>query len=120
MDRLEIGEATGARSMRQRFDVSGTSPGEAIRTPNRRAATLKTSILLARHSRRDNHANAATPDSHRECRSFPIQIAALYIAHKSLMLAVKICSGGMVRVSAICLRQIYLLSRPKDNAFPGL
>ena len=33
MDRLEIGEATGARSMRQRFDVSGTSPGEAIRLP---------------------------------------------------------------------------------------
>jgi hypothetical protein len=33
VDRLEIGEATGARSMRQRFDVSGTSPGEAIRLP---------------------------------------------------------------------------------------
>ena len=31
MDRPEIGEATGARSMRQRFDVSGTSLGEAIR-----------------------------------------------------------------------------------------
>src|SRR4029077_15713359 len=36
------------------------------------------SIPLARHLRRDNHANAATPDSHRECRSLPIQIAALH------------------------------------------
>jgi hypothetical protein len=38
----------------------------------------KTSIPLARQSRHDNHANAATPDSYPDCRSFPIQIAALH------------------------------------------
>ena len=36
------------------------------------------------------------------------------------MPAVKICSGGMVRVSAKCLRHIDLLSRAKDCALPGL
>ena len=35
------------------------------------------------------------------------------------MLAVRICSGDMVCLSAICIRQIDLLSRPKDNAVPG-
>jgi len=42
-----------------------------------RAATSKTSIPLARQSRHDDHANAATPDSYPDCR-FPIQIAALH------------------------------------------
>src|SRR3984893_8908344 len=46
-------------------------------TSDRRAATSKTSIPLARQSRHDNHANAATPDSYPDCRSLPIQIAAL-------------------------------------------
>ena len=46
-------------------------------TPDRRAATSKTSIPLARQSRHDDHANAATPDSYPDCR-FPIQIAALH------------------------------------------
>src|SRR6266850_5501181 len=35
------------------------------------------SIPLARQSRYGNHANIATPDSHPDCRCFPIQIAAL-------------------------------------------
>ena len=29
-------------------------------------------------------------------------------------------SEGLVRLSAVCLRQIDLLSRPKDSALPGL
>jgi hypothetical protein len=32
----------------------------------------------------------------------------------------RICSEGVVRHSAICLRQIDLLARPKDSALPGL
>src|SRR5260370_37659841 len=32
---------------------------------------------LARQTRRDDHANAATPDSHPDCRCLPTQIAAL-------------------------------------------
>jgi hypothetical protein len=39
---------------------------------------------------------------------------------KSSKLAVQICFRDMARLSAICLRQIDLLSRPKDNAFSGL
>ena len=35
------------------------------------------------------------------------------------MLAVGICSGDMVCLSAISIRQIDLLSRLKDNAVPG-
>src|ERR1700737_5078526 len=43
------------------------------------------------------------------------------MAQKSSMPTVRICSGGMVRLSgAIRLHQIDLLSRPKDGAFPGL
>src|ERR1700736_3589373 len=40
----------------------------------------KSSIPLARQSRYGNHANIATPDSHPDCRCFPIQIAALHAA----------------------------------------
>jgi len=36
------------------------------------------------------------------------------------MLAVEIRSGRLVRLSLLCLRQIDLLSRPKDSALPGL
>src|ERR1700747_2063689 len=36
------------------------------------------------------------------------------------MPAAKICSGGMARVSAKCLRQIDLLSCPKDSALSGV
>jgi hypothetical protein len=39
---------------------------------------------------------------------------------KSSMPAVRISSGGTVRLSAICLRQIDVLSRPKDSALPSL
>jgi hypothetical protein len=35
-------------------------------------------IPLARQSHRDNDANAATSDSHPDCRSLSIQIAALH------------------------------------------
>jgi hypothetical protein len=46
--------------------------------PDRRAATINTTHrCLARQSRTDNHADAATPDSHPDCRCLPIQIAAL-------------------------------------------
>src|ERR1700730_16599676 len=46
--------------------------------PDRRAATINTTHRpLARQSRTDNHANAATPDSHPDCRCLPTQIAAL-------------------------------------------
>src|SRR5215472_2480421 len=38
----------------------------------------RTSIPLARQSHRDNDASAATSDSHPDCRSLPIQIAALH------------------------------------------
>jgi hypothetical protein len=36
------------------------------------------------------------------------------------MPAVRTCSGGIVRRLTIGLRQIDLLSRPKDSALPGL
>jgi hypothetical protein len=42
------------------------------------------------------------------------------MAQKSSKLAVKTCSGGTARLSAIRLRQIDLLSRAKDGALPGL
>ena len=42
------------------------------------------------------------------------------MAQKSSMLAVEICSGRLVRLSLLCLRQIDLLSRPKDGALTGL
>jgi hypothetical protein len=47
-------------------------------TPDRRAATFKTSLALAQQSRRGNHANAAMPDSHLDCRWLSIEIAALH------------------------------------------
>ena len=50
-----------------------------------RAATSKTSIPLARRSRHDDHANAATPDSYPDCRSFPIQIAALQLQRQKTL-----------------------------------
>jgi len=52
---------------------------QSQRTPDRRAATFKTSFALARQSRRDNYDSAAMPDSHPDCRWLPIQIAALQI-----------------------------------------
>jgi hypothetical protein len=42
------------------------------------------------------------------------------MVQKSSMLAMKICSGGMVCLSAVCLRQVDVLSRPKHSALPGL
>ena len=42
------------------------------------------------------------------------------MAQKSSMLAVEIRSGRLVRLSLLCLRQIDLLSRPKDGALTGL
>ena len=42
------------------------------------------------------------------------------MTQKSSMPAVRICSEGTVRLSAICLRQVDLLSRAKDSALPGL
>jgi hypothetical protein len=47
--------------------------------PDRRAATINTpQRCLARQSRTDNHADAATLDSYPDCRRPPIQIAALH------------------------------------------
>src|SRR5262249_23253233 len=50
----------------------------------------RTSIPLARQSYCDNDANAATSDSHPDCRSLPIQIAALHIVIDTL----NRCFGG--------------------------
>jgi|SRR6516165_7250528 len=41
------------------------------------------------------------------------------MARNSSMPALRIRSGGTVWLSARCLRQIDLLSRPKDSALPG-
>jgi hypothetical protein len=37
-----------------------------------------------------------------------------------IKLAVKICSGGMACLSAICLSQVDVLSRAKDSALSSL
>jgi DNA replication protein DnaC len=66
-----------AALQRKRAAAARRSTQQSRPTPDRRAATFKTSNPLARQSHHDNDANAAMPDSHPDCRSFPIQIVAL-------------------------------------------
>jgi hypothetical protein len=59
---------------RGRPPIHATNRGQCLIVAPRQ---YKSSIPLARHSRHDNHADAATPDSHPDCRRFSIHIAAL-------------------------------------------
>src|SRR6202022_2366045 len=66
----------------------------------------KSSIPLARQSRYGNHANIATPDSHPDCRCFPIQIAALHAVQSQARLPDEMPSGEVITMG---------IMRPSDG-----